>query len=139
MQAEILFGLFVIFTKRSGKPNNDNKEIKNFSVNHSRRKLLVSRGPHSPGSRALNLLCSLSSAFNDMFPHKHAFTEKFPFPIPPIPGWDPDTNPWDDYLYPALKPKPKELMHNRGTSFVCPWNSSFFVSSFSLGALILRR
>uniref|UniRef100_A0A3Q3XJ63 PKD domain-containing protein n=1 Tax=Mola mola TaxID=94237 RepID=A0A3Q3XJ63_MOLML len=63
---------------------------------------------------ALNLLCSLSSAFNDMFPHKHAFAEKFPFPIPPIPGWDPDTNPWDDYLYPALKPKPKELMHNRG-------------------------
>ncbi|XP_051246454.1 protein QNR-71 isoform X3 [Dicentrarchus labrax] len=49
----------------------------------------------------------------DMFPHKHA-VGKFPFPIPPIPGWDPDTNPWDDYLYPPLNPKPKELMHHRG-------------------------
>ncbi|XP_073319559.1 protein QNR-71 [Pagrus major] len=50
---------------------------------------------------------------SDMFPHKHA-VGKFPFPIPPIPGWDPDTNPWDDYLYPPLNPKPKELMHHRG-------------------------
>ncbi|XP_071752679.2 protein QNR-71 [Centroberyx gerrardi] len=49
-----------------------------------------------------------------MFPHKHAVPGKFPFPIPPIPGWDPDTNPWDDYLYPPLNPKPKELMHHKG-------------------------
>lgn len=49
-----------------------------------------------------------------MFPHKHSLPGKFPFPIPPIPGWDPDTNPWDDYLYPPLNPKPKELMHRRG-------------------------
>ncbi|XP_044028221.1 protein QNR-71 isoform X2 [Siniperca chuatsi] len=50
----------------------------------------------------------------DMFPHKHAVAGKFPFPIPPVPGWDLDTNPWDDYLYPPLNPKPKELMHHRG-------------------------
>ncbi|KAF3833732.1 hypothetical protein F7725_024936 [Dissostichus mawsoni] len=49
-----------------------------------------------------------------MFPHKHAMAGKIPFPIPPIPGWDPDTNPWDDYLYPPLTPKPKELMHHKG-------------------------
>ncbi|XP_070778421.1 protein QNR-71 [Enoplosus armatus] len=49
----------------------------------------------------------------DMFPHKHA-VGKFPFPIPPVPGWDPDTNPWDDYLYPPLNPKPKGLMHHKG-------------------------
>lgn len=49
-----------------------------------------------------------------MFPHKHAVVGKFPFPIPPIPGWDPDTNPWDEYLYPPLNPKPKELMHRKG-------------------------
>ncbi|XP_026156086.1 protein QNR-71 [Mastacembelus armatus] len=52
--------------------------------------------------------------FGDMFPHKHAVDRKFPFPIPSIPGWDPDTNPWDDYLYPPLNPKPKEIMHHRG-------------------------
>ncbi|XP_062291866.1 protein QNR-71 isoform X1 [Scomber scombrus] len=55
--------------------------------------------------------------YADMFPHKHAVAGKFPFPIPPIPpipGWDPDTNPWDDYLYPPLTPKPKELMHGKG-------------------------
>ncbi|GAA6232474.1 transmembrane glycoprotein NMB isoform X1 [Lates japonicus] len=52
--------------------------------------------------------------YGDMFPHKHDVAGKFPFPIPPIPGWDPDTNPWDDYLYPPLSPKPKELMHRRG-------------------------
>ncbi|XP_028284637.1 protein QNR-71 isoform X2 [Parambassis ranga] len=52
--------------------------------------------------------------FSDMFPHKHSLPGKFPFPIPPIPGWDPDTNPWDDYLYPPLNPKPKELMHRKG-------------------------
>ncbi|XP_036947782.1 protein QNR-71 isoform X1 [Acanthopagrus latus] len=50
---------------------------------------------------------------SDMFPHKHA-VGKFPFPIPPIPGWGPDTNPWDDYLYPPLNPKPRELTHHRG-------------------------
>ncbi|XP_054462338.1 protein QNR-71 [Anoplopoma fimbria] len=49
-----------------------------------------------------------------MFPHKHVITGKSPFPIPPIPGWDPDTNPWDDYLYPPLNPKPKGLMHHKG-------------------------
>ncbi|XP_041810824.1 protein QNR-71 [Chelmon rostratus] len=52
--------------------------------------------------------------FGDMFPHKHAAAGKLPYPIPPIPGWDPDTNPWDDYLYPPLNPNPKELMHHRG-------------------------
>nr|XP_040044754.1 protein QNR-71 isoform X1 [Gasterosteus aculeatus aculeatus] len=50
--------------------------------------------------------------YGDMFPHKHV--GKSPFPIPPIPGWDPDTNPWDDYLYPPLNPKPKQLMHHKG-------------------------
>ncbi|XP_070702533.1 protein QNR-71 [Pempheris klunzingeri] len=52
--------------------------------------------------------------FADMFPHKHAAAAKFPFPIPPIPGWDPDTNPWDDYLYPPLNPKPNELTRHKG-------------------------
>ncbi|KAK2830226.1 hypothetical protein Q5P01_018157 [Channa striata] len=52
--------------------------------------------------------------FGDMFPHKHAVKKKLPFPIPPIPGWNPDTNPWNDYLYPPSDPKPKELMHHRG-------------------------
>uniref|UniRef100_A0A668AIU8 Glycoprotein nmb n=1 Tax=Myripristis murdjan TaxID=586833 RepID=A0A668AIU8_9TELE len=54
----------------------------------------------------------------DMFPHKHTFPGKFPFPIPipSIPGWSPDTNPWDDYLYPPFIPKPKELMHRRAKS-----------------------
>ncbi|XP_068189220.1 protein QNR-71 isoform X2 [Antennarius striatus] len=51
--------------------------------------------------------------FADMFTHKHA-VGKFPFPIPPIPGWGNDTTPWDDYLYPPLNPKPKQLMHHRG-------------------------
>ncbi|XP_063041721.1 protein QNR-71 isoform X2 [Engraulis encrasicolus] len=39
----------------------------------------------------------------DMFPHKH----KFPIPpMPfPIPGWDPDKNPWDEKLYAPLKPQ----------------------------------
>ncbi|XP_016896486.1 protein QNR-71 [Cynoglossus semilaevis] len=50
----------------------------------------------------------------EMFPHKHAIDKKFPYPIPPIPGWDPDTNPWDDYLYPPLNPKPKGLLHRGG-------------------------
>ncbi|XP_069033021.1 protein QNR-71 isoform X1 [Embiotoca jacksoni] len=54
------------------------------------------------------------STYRDVFPHKHSLSGKFPFPIPPIPGWDPDTNPWDDYLYPPPSPKPNELMHRRG-------------------------
>ncbi|XP_074543811.1 protein QNR-71 isoform X2 [Halichoeres trimaculatus] len=52
--------------------------------------------------------------YADIFPHKHEIAGKFPFPIPPIPGWDPDTNPWDDYLYPPLNPKLKDLTHHRG-------------------------
>ncbi|KAM4630591.1 transmembrane glycoprotein NMB [Polymixia lowei] len=52
--------------------------------------------------------------YKDMFPHKHSLPGKFPFPIPPIPGWDPDTNPWDDYLYPPFIPKPNELMRRKG-------------------------
>ncbi|RVE66892.1 hypothetical protein OJAV_G00111930 [Oryzias javanicus] len=52
--------------------------------------------------------------YGDMFSHKHSLTRKLPFPIPPIPGWDPDTNPWDDYLYPPLGSNPRELMHHRG-------------------------
>ncbi|KAK2921224.1 protein QNR-71 isoform X2 [Channa argus] len=50
--------------------------------------------------------------FGDMFPHKHAASRKLP--IPPIPGWDPDTKPWDDYIYPPPNSKPQELMHHRG-------------------------
>ncbi|KAI4881202.1 hypothetical protein NFI96_015605, partial [Prochilodus magdalenae] len=41
-----------------------------------------------------------------MFPHKHS--SPFPFPIP---GWDPDTNSWDEALYP---PFTRELTHRRG-------------------------
>ncbi|CAJ1083869.1 protein QNR-71 isoform X2 [Xyrichtys novacula] len=52
--------------------------------------------------------------YGDVFPHKHGIAGKFPFPIPPIPGWDPDTNPWDEYLYPPLSPEPNELMHHKG-------------------------
>lgn len=52
--------------------------------------------------------------YQDMFPHTHKLPGKFPFPIPPIPGWDPDTNPWDDYLYPPINPKLKDLTHRRG-------------------------
>lgn len=46
--------------------------------------------------------------YGDMFPHKHAMSVKFP----PIPGWNPDGNPWDDYLYPPFGPK--ELTRKRG-------------------------
>ncbi|KAJ8379870.1 hypothetical protein SKAU_G00006480 [Synaphobranchus kaupii] len=34
-----------------------------------------------------------------MFAHKH------PMKFPPIPGWFPDSNPWDDYLYPPFGPR----------------------------------
>ncbi|XP_061616201.1 protein QNR-71 isoform X2 [Phyllopteryx taeniolatus] len=52
--------------------------------------------------------------YADMFPHKHTAARMSPFPIPPIPVWNPDTMPWDDYLYPPFKPKPKQLMRRRG-------------------------
>ncbi|XP_077446372.1 protein QNR-71 isoform X2 [Stigmatopora argus] len=52
--------------------------------------------------------------YADMFPHQHKAVGKLPYPIPPFPGWNPDTNPWDDYIYPPIKPKPKELMRRRG-------------------------
>ncbi|XP_031650832.1 protein QNR-71-like [Oncorhynchus kisutch] len=32
--------------------------------------------------------------------------------FPPIPGWKPDSNPWDDYLYPPFSPK--ELTRRKG-------------------------
>lgn len=76
---------------------------------------------------------SLPPAISDMFPHKHS-VGKFPFPIPPIPGWGPDTNPWDDYLYPPLNPKPRELTHHRGESShrVFLWILPVFFSVFHL-------
>ncbi|XP_053718054.1 protein QNR-71 isoform X1 [Synchiropus splendidus] len=52
--------------------------------------------------------------YADMFHHKHKLPGGFPFPTPPIPGWDPDTNPWDDYLYPPLTSKTKDLTRHRG-------------------------
>ncbi|XP_065327167.1 protein QNR-71 isoform X1 [Pelmatolapia mariae] len=52
--------------------------------------------------------------YRDVFPHKHSLSGKFPFPIPPIPGWLPDTNPWDDYIYPPLNIKLNDFMHHRG-------------------------
>lgn len=52
--------------------------------------------------------------YADMFPHKHSAPGWFPFPIPPIPGWDPDSTPWDDTLYPPLHPGPQELLGHRG-------------------------
>lgn len=55
--------------------------------------------------------------YADMFPHKHSSKGKFPFPIPPIPpipGWDPDSNPWDDYLYPPLTTGPGQLSRHKG-------------------------
>ncbi|XP_056154925.1 protein QNR-71 [Lampris incognitus] len=52
--------------------------------------------------------------YRDMFPHKHPGPGKLPFPIPDIPGWDPDSKSWDDYLYPPFGPKPKELTHRKG-------------------------
>lgn len=61
-----------------------------------------------------------SAAFGDVFPHKHAAS----FPIPPIPGWDPDTNPWDDYLYPPLTLKANELTRHRGEPVTGLWTQS---------------
>ncbi|XP_047239181.1 protein QNR-71 isoform X2 [Girardinichthys multiradiatus] len=52
--------------------------------------------------------------YRDVFPHKHSLAGKFPFPVPTVPGWEPDTNPWNDYLYPPLNSKSRELMHHRG-------------------------
>lgn len=56
-----------------------------------------------------------AKTYADMFPHKHTPPAWFPFPIPPIPGWDPDSTPWDDSLYPPLqlqrhRGKPKVLL-----------------------------
>ncbi|KAM6958881.1 LOW QUALITY PROTEIN: protein QNR-71 [Aplochiton taeniatus] len=45
--------------------------------------------------------------YRDMFP-KHSVSLKFP----PIPGWNPDSNPWDDYIYPPFWPK--ELTRKKG-------------------------
>lgn len=67
-----------------------------------------------------------SAAFGDMFPHKHVASKKLPFPIPPIPGWDQDTNAWDDYLYPPLNLKANELARHRGESVNLP-SLNFFV------------
>ncbi|KAL0961833.1 hypothetical protein UPYG_G00332270, partial [Umbra pygmaea] len=44
--------------------------------------------------------------YRDMFPHKHSMSK-----FPPIAGWNPDSNPWDDYLYPPFGPK--ELMRRK--------------------------
>ncbi|XP_037391101.1 protein QNR-71 isoform X2 [Pygocentrus nattereri] len=61
----------------------------------------------------LMLVCAFLAArtdckktYADMFPHRHS--SPLPFPIP---GWDPDTNPWDEALYP---PFTRELSHRRG-------------------------
>ncbi|XP_077599729.1 protein QNR-71 [Stigmatopora nigra] len=62
-------------------------------------------------------LVSLADArktYADMFAHQHKAVGKLPYPIPPFPSWSPDTNPWDDYIYPPIKPKPMELMRRRG-------------------------
>ncbi|XP_055013094.1 protein QNR-71 [Boleophthalmus pectinirostris] len=49
--------------------------------------------------------------YADMFQHKHSPSGWFPFPIPPIPGWDPDSAPWNDELYPPLS---RELQRHSG-------------------------
>uniref|UniRef100_A0A8C6U8T0 Glycoprotein (transmembrane) nmb n=1 Tax=Neogobius melanostomus TaxID=47308 RepID=A0A8C6U8T0_9GOBI len=50
----------------------------------------------------------------NMFPHKHTTQGWFPFPIPPIPGWNPDSTPWDDTLYPPMQTGPNEFQRHRG-------------------------
>lgn len=65
-----------------------------------------------------------------MFPHKHIASAKLPFPIPPIPGWDQDTNPWDDYLYPPLSLRANDLTRHRGESVTLVWMES--LNSFVL-------
>ncbi|KAG9280041.1 transmembrane glycoprotein NMB isoform X2 [Astyanax mexicanus] len=57
-------------------------------------------------SACLLTVTDSKKTYGDMFPHKH----KPPFPYP-IPGWEPDTNPWDDGLYP---PFPRLLSHRHG-------------------------
>ncbi|XP_072303379.1 transmembrane glycoprotein NMB [Eucyclogobius newberryi] len=55
--------------------------------------------------------------YADMFKHKHSTSGWFPFPAPPIPaipGWDPDSTPWDDTLYPVPNPGVQELQRHRG-------------------------
>ncbi|CAL1583759.1 unnamed protein product [Knipowitschia caucasica] len=56
--------------------------------------------------------------YGDMFQHKHSPSGWFPFPIPPIPGWDPDSTPWDDSLYPPLEAVPNQLQRNKGKTKV---------------------
>lgn len=53
--------------------------------------------------------------YADMFPHKHKPPGWLPFPIPPIPGWDPDSTPWDDSLYPPLLDGTHTLQRHKGT------------------------
>ncbi|XP_023681087.1 protein QNR-71 [Paramormyrops kingsleyae] len=48
--------------------------------------------------------------YGDMFSHSHAFKS------PVIPGWSPDSNPWDDYLYPPFKSG--ESRHRTGKPIV---------------------
>lgn len=65
---------------------------------------------------ASGLVCQSNAVktYADMFPHKHAIPGWFPFPGHPIPGWDPDSTPWDDTLYPPLQPRPHNLQRHRG-------------------------
>lgn len=64
-------------------------------------------------------ICIIYAAYGDMFPHKH----KPPIPFP-IPGWDPDSKPWDESLYPAFK---QELTRKHGNSRV-KYKSTFIRS-----------
>eukprot|EP00063_Salmo_salar_P059017 XP_014033852.1 PREDICTED: protein QNR-71-like isoform X1 [Salmo salar] len=64
--------------------------------------------PQEEQPRELPVQVSTAQAYRDMFPHKHSVSMKFP----PIPGWNPDSNPWDDYLYPPFSPK--ELTRRKG-------------------------
>ncbi|XP_028847467.1 protein QNR-71-like isoform X2 [Denticeps clupeoides] len=70
-----------------------------------RMKTVESPAAAAAAAAAVLVLCVLSGAsadgrrYRDMFPHQHTF------PVPfPIPGWDPDTNPWDESLYPPFRP-----------------------------------